>query len=31
MDDLDDFISEVDRGQVVKLPDHFDEVVDIVA
>jgi len=31
MDDLDDFMSEVDSGQVVKLPDQFDEVVEIVA
>ena len=31
MDDLDDFMSEVDSGQVVKLPEQFDEVVEIVA
>jgi len=31
MDDLDDFMSEVDKGEMVKLPEHFDEVVDIVA
>ena len=30
MDDLDDFMSEVDSGQVVKLPEQFDEVVEIV-
>ena len=30
MDDLDDFMSEVDKSKIVKLPDNFEEVVDLV-
>lgn len=29
-DDLDDFISEVDHNENVEMPDHMDQVVDIV-
>lgn len=30
MEDLDDFMSEVDGGKLVKLPEQFEDVVDIV-
>ena len=30
MDDLDDFVSEVDHNEAVDMPAHIDQVVDIV-
>lgn len=30
MDDLDDFMSEVETQNIVQLPENFDEVVDMV-
>ena len=29
-DDLDDFVSEVDHNENVEIPQHMDQVVDIV-
>ena len=29
-DDLDDFVSEVDHNEAIEMPQHFDQVVDIV-
>jgi len=30
MDDLDDFMSEIETKKIVQLPDQFEDVVDIV-
>ena len=30
MDDLDDFMSEVEHNENVQMPKQFDDVVDIV-
>ena len=30
MDDLDDFMSEIEQNDAVAIPEQFDEVVDIV-
>ena len=30
MDDLDEFMSEIDNSDAVAIPQQFDEVVDIV-
>ena len=31
MDDLDDFMEEVETNSLVTIPEQFDEVVDIIA
>ena len=31
MDDLDEFLEEVETSSLVTIPEQFDEVVDIIA